>query len=48
MIVMGLDGKGSDALAAAGVELERTYPRPIVSHLVAREVALEAYRRIGE
>ena len=31
------------ALTAAGVELGRTYPRPIVSHLVSREVALEAY-----
>jgi deoxyribodipyrimidine photo-lyase len=34
------------ALAAAGVELDRTYPRPIVSHLVSREVALEAYEAI--
>jgi len=34
------------ALAAAGIELGRTYPRPIVSHLVSRELALEAYRRI--
>jgi deoxyribodipyrimidine photo-lyase len=34
------------ALAAAAVELGRTYPRPIVSHLVSREVALEAYRGI--
>ena len=34
------------ALAAAGVELGRTYPRPIVSHLVSREVALEAYQTI--
>jgi len=34
-----------DMLAAAGVELGRTYPRPIVSLLVSREVALEAYRR---
>ena len=33
-------------LTAAGVELGRTYPRPIVSHLVSREVALEAYRGI--
>ncbi len=35
-----------DALTAAGVELGRTYPRPIVSHLLSRELALEAYRRI--
>jgi len=34
------------ALAAAGVELGRTYPRPIVNYLVSREVALEAYQRI--
>jgi deoxyribodipyrimidine photo-lyase len=34
------------ALAAADVELGRTYPRPIVSHLVSREVALEAYQQI--
>jgi deoxyribodipyrimidine photo-lyase len=33
-------------LTEAGVELGRTYPRPIVSHLVSREVALEAYRGI--
>jgi deoxyribodipyrimidine photo-lyase len=36
-----------DTLAAAGVELGRAYPRPIVSHLVSREVALEAYKRIA-
>jgi deoxyribodipyrimidine photo-lyase len=34
-------------LAAAGVDLDRTYPRPIVSHLISREVALEAYRRLS-
>lgn len=34
------------ALAAARVELGRTYPRPIVCHLVSREVALEAYQEI--
>ncbi len=33
-------------LAAARVELGRSYPRPIVSLRVSREVALEAYRRI--
>jgi deoxyribodipyrimidine photo-lyase len=33
-------------LARAGIELDRTYPRPIVSHAVAREVALEAFARI--
>jgi len=34
------------ALAAAGVKLGRTYPRPIVSLLISRELALEAYQRI--
>jgi deoxyribodipyrimidine photo-lyase len=34
------------ALAAAGIKLGRTYPWPIVSHLVSRELALEAYRGI--
>ena len=33
-------------LADAGVELGRTYPRAMVSHLVSREVALEAYQQI--
>lgn len=33
-------------LRAAGVELGRTYPLPIVSHAIAREVALDAYARI--
>ncbi len=36
----------SGVLARAGVELGRTYPRPIVSHSIAREVALEAYQKI--
>jgi deoxyribodipyrimidine photo-lyase len=35
-------------LAAAGVELGRTYPRPIVSLRISREVALEAYQRIRQ
>jgi deoxyribodipyrimidine photo-lyase len=34
------------ALAAAGVDLGRTYPRPVVSLLISREVALEAYQGI--
>jgi deoxyribodipyrimidine photo-lyase len=34
------------ALTAAAIDLGRTYPRPIVSQLVSREVALEAYRGI--
>jgi deoxyribodipyrimidine photo-lyase len=33
-------------LAAAGVELGRSYPRPVVSLRISREVALEAYQRI--
>lgn len=33
-------------LRQAGVELGKTYPEPIVSHAIAREVALEAYSRI--
>ena len=32
-------------LQAAGIELGRTYPRPMVSHAIAREVALSAYAR---
>ncbi len=35
-----------DILRAAGVELERDYPEPIVNHAIAREVALEAFARI--
>ncbi len=34
-------------LARAGVVLGRTYPSPIVSHAIAREVALEAYRNFN-
>ncbi|MBE7501079.1 MAG: hypothetical protein HS113_12370 [Verrucomicrobiales bacterium] len=33
-------------LAKAGVVLDENYPRPVVSHAVAREVALEACTRI--
>ncbi|HTY88095.1 MAG TPA: deoxyribodipyrimidine photo-lyase [Candidatus Acidoferrum sp.] len=33
-------------LAAAGVELGRDYPRPIVNHAVARTAALAAFERI--
>ena len=35
----------SETLAYAGVELGRDYPEPIVSHAIAREVALEAFAR---
>lgn len=33
-------------LRVAGIQLGRTYPQPIVSHAIAREVALEAFARI--
>ena len=33
-------------LHGAGVEPGRTYPQPIVSHVIAREVAMEAFARI--
>jgi deoxyribodipyrimidine photo-lyase len=33
-------------LAAAGVELGRDYPRPIISHFAARETALDAFAKI--
>ena len=36
----------AEVLSQAKVELGRTYPEPIVSHLVAREVALEAFAKI--
>jgi deoxyribodipyrimidine photo-lyase len=36
----------AEILARAGVELGHTYPRPIVSHAIAREVALEAFSKI--
>ncbi|MST94042.1 MAG: deoxyribodipyrimidine photo-lyase, partial [Pedosphaera sp.] len=35
-----------EILRAAGVELGRNYPRPIVSHIIAREVALESFAMI--
>jgi deoxyribodipyrimidine photo-lyase len=35
-----------EILRAAGVELGRTYPQPVVSHAIAREVALEAFARL--
>ena len=36
----------SKTMAHAGVELGRDYPEPIVSHAIAREVALEAFATI--
>ncbi len=35
-----------EILHAAGVKLGRNYPEPIVSHAIAREVALEAFARL--
>jgi deoxyribodipyrimidine photo-lyase len=34
-----------EILRKAGVELGRTYPHPIISHAIAREVALEAFAK---
>lgn len=34
------------ALAAARVTLDQHYPRPVVSHAIAREVAMEAWRKL--
>jgi deoxyribodipyrimidine photo-lyase len=34
-----------EVLERAGIRLGREYPEPVVSHAIAREVALEAYRR---
>ena len=36
---------GDEALAKAGVVLGRDYPRPIVDHASAREIALRLYGR---
>jgi deoxyribodipyrimidine photo-lyase len=33
-------------LAAAGVSLGQTYPEPVVSHAIARNVALEAFAKL--
>ncbi|MBX9773977.1 MAG: DNA photolyase family protein [Xanthobacteraceae bacterium] len=35
-----------ETLAAAGVELGRTYPRPIVDHARARKAALDGYEKV--
>jgi deoxyribodipyrimidine photo-lyase len=35
-----------EILARAEVELGRTYPGPVVSHAIAREVALEAFHQL--
>ncbi len=40
------DRSPPEILRAAGVELGRNYPEPIVSHAIAREVALEAFARL--
>ncbi|MBI5384228.1 MAG: deoxyribodipyrimidine photo-lyase [Verrucomicrobia bacterium] len=36
----------AESLARAGVTLGENYPKPIVKHLIARETALEAYRKV--
>ncbi len=41
-----VDKAPAQILRLAGVELGRTYPEPIVSHAIAREVALEAFAGI--
>jgi deoxyribodipyrimidine photo-lyase len=38
----------SEALERAGVVLDASYPQPVVSHAIAREVALEALSRIRQ
>ena len=38
----------ADALARAGVELGKTYPRPIVDHDAARQAALAGYREVKD
>ncbi len=40
------DQAPAEILARAGVEIGRTYPAAIVSHAIAREVALEAFAKI--
>jgi hypothetical protein len=35
-------------LGAAGVELGRTYPRPIVDFRASRKTALDGYARVRE
>ena len=35
-----------DVLTRGGIRLDADYPRPIVSHAIAREVALEAFARL--
>lgn len=40
------DKAPSQVLTRAGVELGRNYPAPMVSHAIAREVALEAFAKL--
>ncbi len=40
------DKAPAEVRARAGVELGRNYPAPIVSHAIAREVALEAFAKL--
>jgi deoxyribodipyrimidine photo-lyase len=39
------DKAPQEILTSAGVEFGKHYPRPIVSHVIAREIALEAYNK---
>jgi hypothetical protein len=34
-----------DVLQQAGIELGKDYPHPVVSHAIAREVALERFEK---
>jgi deoxyribodipyrimidine photo-lyase len=36
----------AEVLRTAGIRIGKDYPEPIVSHVIAREVALEAYQQI--
>ena len=37
-----------EILSRAGVKLGASYPRPVVSHAIAREIALEAFAKIRQ
>lgn len=36
----------AEVLAKAGVQLGKNYPEPLINHVIAREVALEAYAKL--
>jgi deoxyribodipyrimidine photo-lyase len=42
------DEAPKEVLQAAGVALGKTYPEPIISHAIARNVALEAYAKLKQ